>query len=237
MDIKTYEKIQTHVEVAFWAGGREQALDISKWVGAGSVYTPPTKEDPREYLQIPTMFGPRDIKAGNYVVKIEDHTFLTYKPEALEAEYKEVLDDDSTIVKHARVELNMFPNEDADFKESIVAAVKGFASYRGHSGSSADIAVHMISALLAGRNLLPLTDNEDEWLYHPKEKYGSEEDVWQNKRNSAAISYDGGMTYFLVTEKKEEVDEYSVAGVRFYMSEPKNFIPEIDAEDLKSDNE
>lgn len=235
MTSKIFAKIQTHVQVFLWEGGREQALEICRWVGKGSMYIPKTREDPREYLQIPTMFGPRDIKAGQYVVKIDNEQFLTYKPEALLAEYVEILDNDHPLVKHARTELAMFPNEDTDFIESLVAAVKGFSAYRGHSGISQEIAVHMISALLAGKNLLPLTDDLDEWELHLEE----DEDIWQNRRNNAAFSYDGGVTYFLATDSPNEIRDDAGEVVdtqrKFYPSQKKDFTPAIDQDELTGD--
>lgn len=265
MHIQTFEKINKTVEVVKFTGGREQGLEICRWLGASSAYRPATNEDPREYLEVPTMFGPRDIKVGQFIVKVGPQDYLTYKAEALFAEYAEVLDNDHPLVKHARRELEMFPGEDIEFKESLVAAVKGFTAYRGHSGSSAEIARHMITALLNGQNLLPLTDDPEEWEFRAGVDYGIEDDYWQNIRNSAALSQDGGKTYFIVNEPSEyEEDRCSVPGhpkgrfeegddefycpsceasyplvklQKLYESEPKNKVIEIDPEDLKSDEE
>jgi len=236
MDVKTYEKISTTVEVVKYEGGHMEAMAISRWLGAGSAYIPPTATDPREYVQVPTMFGPKDCKPGHYIVKIGPQDFLVYKPEALDAEYREVKTSDHPLVKHAMDELARFPNEDMDFKQSIVNAIVGFTYYKGHSGSSAEIATHMISALLRGENLLPLTDDPEEWELRSGAQYGMPMDLWQNKRNSKAISEDGGKTYYRVDEKPEgEEDSEGRVPVKIYKSEPHDFKPEIDPEDLKSE--
>ena len=236
MDLKTFKKTKIYISAVEFTGGREQAMEICRWVGAGSAYIPSTNEDPREYIQVPTMFGPRDAKVGQYIVKLEDDQFLVYKDEVLFSEYQAVVDDpaDHPLVRHARAELSRFPNEDEDFKESLIAAVKGFTSYRGHSGSSAAIATHMISALLEGRNLMPLTDDPEEWELRSKEQYGMPNDLWQNKRNSRAISEDGGKTYYLADEKHEPIEgAEGEVKVRIYKSEPHDFVPEIDPNDLE----
>lgn len=232
MTIQTFEKVQTFVQAIRFEGGRESAMEICRWVGNNSAYIPSTKEDPREYVQIPTMFGPRDMKVGEYVVRIDDKQYVTYKSEPMSLEFRLVEDEDHRLIQHARRELGMFPNEDPSFVESIVNAIKGFASYPGHSGSSAAIAVHMLTALLNGQNLLPLTDDPEEWEYHPKEKYGVDKDMWQNKRNSAAISYDEGKHYFLSNEMSEEGKPSVI-----YEAESKDFKPEIDPDDLLSPEE
>lgn len=231
MPIKTFTKVQNHIQAIRFEGGRDSAMEICHWVGSGSAYIPSTKTDPFEYVQVPTMFGPRDMEVGGWAVKIEEGTFVTYKEEALLAEYTVVGDEEQHLIQHARTELNMFPNEDADFIESIVNTIKAFASYRGHSGASAEIAVHMVTALLNGQNLLPLTNDPEEWIFHAKETYGVQNDMWQNKRNSKAISYDEGKTYFLVGSNEEGAD------VVMYDSEDKNFIPEIEPEALKGEDE
>jgi hypothetical protein len=44
----------------------------------------------------------------------------------------------------------------------------------------------------------PITDDPEEWEFHSAEEAGR--DIWQSWKNSAAFSYDGGTTYFLVTD-------------------------------------
>lgn len=237
MNIKTFEKIAKTVEVVTWNGGREEAIDICKWMGSGSSYIPATKIDPRSYIQLPTMFGPRDIKSGSHIVKIGPGEFLPFNDESLYSEYREIMDTDHRLVQHSRRELSLFPNEDLDFRESLVSAIKGFTSYRGHSGASAEMAIDMLTRLLNGENLMALTDDPEEWEMRAKETYGVEQDMWQNNRNSKALSLNGGKTYFLVDEEPLQETADSEPGLRFYSSEPKGASVEIDPEDLKSDGE
>lgn len=233
MELQTYRRRREGTALAVrWEGGREQAIEICKWIGAGSAYIPPTAEDPREYIRVTTVIGNKLLHTGHSVVRTGEGDYMPYRPEAFEAEYVLVDDGESELVRHARVELSKFPNEDPDFIESIMNTVKAFAHYRGHSGSSADIAVKMVTMLICGWNLLPLTDDPEEWELRAGADYGIEIDMWQNKRNSKAMSEDGGKTYWLVgTESKDD-------GSRIFMeSESKDFVPEIDEDDLKSDEE
>lgn len=234
MPVTILEKTETRVHAMRFEGGRESALEICRWVGNGSSYIPTTNVDPREYLQVPTMFGPRDITAGNWVVRVngvDGLGYLTYKPEALFAEYTEIKDGDSPLIAHARRELAMFPQEEPELIESLMAAVAGFATYSGHSGSSHAMAAHMLSSLVRMENLLPLTDDPEEWHLH-KAGEAVEEDTWQNKRNSKALSLDGGKTYFLVNLPLGDDGERQI-----FNSEDHTFVPEIDPEDLKSDED
>lgn len=225
-----FKRNEEHVDARRWEGGPVQAMELCKWMGGGSAYIPPTKEDPREFVTVPTPFGPRDIAPGMYVVRSGDGSFLNYKEEQLYSSYIPVEDSDHRLVKHARHELSLLPNEEPDLIESLMDAVKGFTSYRGHSGSSAQIAIHMLTALLRGENLLPLTDDPEEWEFHPKERYGIEKDMWQNRRNSKALSEDGGKTYILVDEPADEDGEPKIR-----TSEPKDFQPEVSEDDLTSE--
>lgn len=233
MTAKLFKKVQAHVQAMKFEGTYESGMEICKWIGGGSRYIPDTKTDPFKYVQVPTMFGPRDIEEGYWVVKIEAGSFLPYKEEALFAEYSLVEDEEKALVKHARAELALFPNEDANFLESIINGIKGFSEYEGHSDSSAAIAIHMMSALLRGENLLPLTNDPEEWELRAGSDYGLEEDMWQNLRNSKAISKDGGATYFLVGEENATKDGDPI----MHTSQDKDYAPEIDPEDLKSDDE
>ncbi len=95
------------------------------------------------------------------------------------------------LVDHAKRELALAGNDEA-FDESIIKAVEAFASY-GHSGGSASVGIYILNDLLQFKNLMPLTDNPDEWIL-------ISEDVWQNKRNPEAFSNDGGITYYLLSE-------------------------------------
>lgn len=113
----------------------------------------------------------------------------------------------SKLVDHARRELILSGQyrEDPVFAQSILNAVKAFASYHGHSGMSADIARDMLHTLLNYENLSPLTDNPAEWIDRSEE---SGYPLWQNNRNSRAFSTDNGKTYMLVSADKHDSRSY-----------------------------
>lgn len=98
----------------------------------------------------------------------------------------------SPLVEHAKKELELLPETDVEFKESIVKAIQGFVTY-GHSGGSAGVAIHMIHDLLQGKNLSPLTDDPKEWM-------SVDVALWQSTRCHEAFSHDGGKTYYLLSE-------------------------------------
>ncbi|WP_409186453.1 hypothetical protein F9C11_20380 [Amycolatopsis sp. VS8301801F10] len=108
----------------------------------------------------------------------------------------------SNLVEHARRELQLI-GEDPVYSASLVAAVAAFASF-GHSGGSAEMAREQLHTLLAFGNLAPLTDDPDEWHNHGEI---SGTPLWQNRRNSACFSNDGGKTYYSVNDPKDDNGE------------------------------
>lgn len=103
----------------------------------------------------------------------------------------------SNLVKHAQRELELI-GEDEETIKGLLKVVRAFASM-GHSGGSAAVGAAQLARLLAFENLAPLTDNPKEWMLHEPEVWSPP--FWQNRRNSAAFSHDGGRTYYLVTDK------------------------------------
>ena len=106
----------------------------------------------------------------------------------------------SNLVNHARRELELCGQmaEDPAYSASLIAAVAAFASY-GHSGGSAGVAIHQLHELLQFRTLSPLTNNPDEWFDHSDI---SSTPLWQNKRDPAAMSRDGGKTWYYVDDQQ-----------------------------------
>lgn len=102
----------------------------------------------------------------------------------------------TTLVEHAKYELDLCGQmaEDPAFAQSIIAAVAAFASY-GHSGGSAGVAIDMLHHLLQRRHISPLTSSPDEWEDRSEQ---SGYPMWQNRRDSAAFSNDGGITHWFV---------------------------------------
>lgn len=107
-----------------------------------------------------------------------------------------------SLVEHARRELELCGQfkEDPGYSSSIVAAVAAFASY-GHSGGSAGIAIHQLHTLLQFRTLSPLTSDPEEWFDHSDI---SGAPLWQNKRDPAAMSRDGGKTWYFVDNRAND---------------------------------
>lgn len=105
----------------------------------------------------------------------------------------------TTLVEHARRELDLAGEFDSDpaMAQSIVAAVAAFSSYR-HSGTSAELAADALNLLLHRRTLTPITNDPDEWIDRSEV---SGNPLWQNLRDSAAFSNDGGRTYWILDEE------------------------------------
>lgn len=127
---------------------------------------------------------------------------LVYTRQLIE-ENQEALNDreDGNLVTHARRELELCGQyaSDPEYSESLIRAVRAFASY-GHSGGSASVAIAQLAALLRFQNLSPITSNPEEWFDHG-EMAGKGTRLWQNVRNGALFSDDGGLTYYDVNEE------------------------------------
>ena len=104
-----------------------------------------------------------------------------------------------SLAEHARRELELSGQyaEDPEYSESIIKAVEAFASY-GHSGGSAAIAREQLHALLGFKTLSPLTSDPAEWEDR-SEISGTP--LWQNRRDHAVFSTDGGKTWYSLDEQ------------------------------------
>jgi hypothetical protein len=107
-----------------------------------------------------------------------------------------------SLVEHAKRELELSGQwaEDPAYSQSIVASVAAFASY-GHSGGSASIAIEQLHRLLQFRTLSPITSDPEEWEDRTEM---SSSPLWQNKRDSAAFSNDGGHTWYYVDDRAND---------------------------------
>ena len=72
------------------------------------------------------------------------------------------------------------------------AAIAALASY-GHSGGSMSVAIEQLHTLLQFRTLSPLTSDPNEWRDRSPE---SNSPLWQNRRDPAAFSKDGGAAWY-----------------------------------------
>jgi hypothetical protein len=106
-----------------------------------------------------------------------------------------------SLVEHARRELELCGQTASDpaYAQSIVCAVAALATY-GHSGGSMGCAIMQLHDLLQYRPLSPLTNDPDEWVCHAESRPGVP-GTWQNLRDSAAFSTDGGATYRYVDDR------------------------------------
>lgn len=99
----------------------------------------------------------------------------------------------TTLVEHARRELALL-GEDPPFAASLIAALEGFTTY-GHSGGSAASGIDLLERLLRREALTPITSDPAEWVDRSEE---SGSPMWQNARESRAVSTDGGKTWWYV---------------------------------------
>lgn len=108
------------------------------------------------------------------------------------------IDEDSNLVRHARRELELIGEEPSTI-QGYLEMISVF-SRMGHSGGSASCFIPTLNTLLQFKNLKPLTDALDEWVYHGESAWGAKGGIWQNVRNGEAFSNDSGKTYYLLSE-------------------------------------
>lgn len=118
----------------------------------------------------------------------------------------------SNLVEHARRELTLI-GEEHYIIDWYCRVVKEFASF-GHSGGSASATIPVLHRLLCYEALTPLTDDPAEWIDR-SEISGTP--LWQNVRDSRAMSVDGGKSYYWVHEMEAAG---SVETTPVYASEP-----------------
>lgn len=104
-----------------------------------------------------------------------------------------------SLVEHATRELELCGQtaEDPGYAATLIATIAAFASY-GHSGGSQSLAIEQLHKLLQYRTLSPLTSDPEEWEDR-SEISGAP--LWQNRRDSAAMSRDGGQTWYFVDDR------------------------------------
>jgi hypothetical protein len=114
--------------------------------------------------------------------------------------------EESNLVRHARHELELL-GEEPETVAGYLKVIQAFSDM-DHSGGSAFVAIPTIYQLLKYKNLMPLTDNPDEWIHHDEDVWGESGGIWQNVRNSECFSRDEGKTYYILSEVKDEDDLY-----------------------------
>lgn len=92
---------------------------------------------------------------------------------------------------------------------SVYETLKTFMSH-DHSGFSAQCAITMITKLLHGGTLTPITNDPSEWI-NLADSYGEEGITqWQSKRDTSCFSDDNLKTYYDIDEeanREYELDE------------------------------
>jgi hypothetical protein len=106
---------------------------------------------------------------------------------------------DSPLVNHARRELALI-GEDEWLTNGLCEVVAAFAAM-GHSGFSAEHSTGVLEKLLRYQPLSPITDDPTDWEDRSEMSGYS---IWQNTRDSRAMSRDGGKTYTLVDEEQQD---------------------------------
>ena len=105
---------------------------------------------------------------------------------------------DSPLVDHARRELALI-GEDEWLTNGLCKVIAAFAEM-GHSGFSAEHSTAVLEKLLRFQALSELTDDPAEWEDRSEM---SGYPIWQNVRDSRAMSKDGGKTYTIVGEEPQ----------------------------------
>lgn len=102
------------------------------------------------------------------------------------------------LLEHAKRELALI-GEEQTVVDGYLAMVTIFSDM-DHSGGSASVFIPTLNKLLQFKNLSPLSDDPSEWIHHGEDTWGEAGGIWQNSRNSEAFSTDGGKTYYLLSE-------------------------------------
>lgn len=107
----------------------------------------------------------------------------------------------SNMVAHAERELRISgqTEEDPEFSQSLVNAVRAFAEY-GHSGFSAAYGADALNKLLRFKTLTTLTSDPEEWT-DVSEHFP--DPTWQSVRDPSAFSTDGGKTWHYLEDDPE----------------------------------
>lgn len=107
------------------------------------------------------------------------------------------------MVTKARAELALTEEDDVTV-EKLLDIVRIWSTM-GHSGSSHAWFREVLVNLLNQRALTPLTDDPKEWQRHEPDRWDGVNAVWQNRRDSRALSTNGGKTYFLVDDEDRNI--------------------------------
>lgn len=159
------------------------------------------------------------------------------------------------LVAHAKDELKRagFFDKDSDYEgmlgDAVLELVEKFAA-QGHSGFSAMQTLAIFDRVARFKTLSPITSDPSEWMEVGLD-YGSKKEVWQNRRNPAVFSNDGGQTWYDLDERQNskwyrfkwkfhqtvysigEFFKYKVFRVKRPIPEPLTMCTPVDPSELK----
>ncbi len=192
------------------------------------IYGGPLKTDPRGSTTAQTYRFPENkftVAEAREWLKEHDIKPILFEPASggnLAEDDEEIYAELRTLVEHTKDELEragMF-DEDADYggmlADNVMEIMKVFAK-QGHSGFSAAMCRAIFHKLANFETLTPITSDPDEWMDISEICGGEKGKMWQNKRNSALFSEDGGKTWYDVNDKGE--DDTDLQGETFRTSE------------------
>lgn len=114
----------------------------------------------------------------------------------------------SNLVRHAEQELRRagLYDKDSDYGGMLAHAVMKLVKAHvreGHSGMSHAVTLELFNRVANYKTLTPITNLPGEWHEVGKDMMpGGERTCWQNRRNGALFSHDGGKTYYDIDEKQ-----------------------------------
>lgn len=134
---------------------------------------------------------------------------------------------ESNLVAHAEYELKKagFFDKNSDYNgvigKAVVELMKTF-SKQGHSGFSAPLVLELFKKVASWDVLSPISSDIGEWT-NVTEMGDSDSPLWQNKRNPAYFSNDGGKTWWNVDEKSAKIIKESLSTYEYWGSKEQPY--------------
>ena len=133
----------------------------------------------------------------------------------------------SSLINHAKEELTragLF-DKDSDYNgmlgKAVMELVEKF-SEQGHSGFSAYLTLDIFSRVARFKTLNPISSDPAEWM--EVSNYFNGKGVWQNKRDPAKFSEDGGKTWYVVDERNRSWQFKVKCKVNWFLHDIGKFI-------------
>lgn len=118
----------------------------------------------------------------------------------------------SNLIRHAEEEMRRagLYDKDSDYggmiPEAVMKLVRALAS-EGHSGGSHAITMAIFNQVANFKTLTPITSDPTEWnnVADERQPGGGKKPIFQNRRDPAMFSNDGGKTYYSVDDKDRKI--------------------------------